>query len=110
MKVTKANAATVYQLASTAAKYAAELYSKKYGEGPMNCGFAWVDINPATGPMVQYLKSIGVGRKGYPKGYTIWDPSNSRTQDMSIKEAGAQAFAQVMREYGVNCYAGSRLD
>ena len=34
------------------------------------CGFAWVNISPARGKFVNYLKKIGKGHKSYQGG---WD-------------------------------------
>ena len=33
------------------------------------CGYAWVNISPARGAFVNYLKSREIGRKGYYGGY-----------------------------------------
>src|SRR3990172_12033858 len=43
------------------------------------CGFAWVTITPARGKMVQYLKSINEGGKGYYGGYQIWVHLNTQS-------------------------------
>jgi hypothetical protein len=103
-------AQAVYEKAVECARAATLKHIDIYGENPFGCGFAWVNINPAKGPMVKYLKALGVGGKGYPKGYQIWNPSNNYTQDMDAKYAGAQAFAKVLSDNGVNAVAGCRLD
>lgn len=100
----------IYDYAVAQAQEATAQSIAKYGESPFGCGFAWVDINPAKGEFVKYLKSLGVGGKGYPKGYSIWNPSGSYTQDMDAKYAGARAFAQVLRDNGINAVEGCRLD
>ena len=72
------------------------------------CGFAWVNISPARGAFVTYLKSINVGSKGYYGGFEIW--VREFGQSITRKEAFAGAFAQVLNSYGINASAGSRLD
>ena len=100
----------LYFEAKDAAEKAAMDYLDTYGEGPMNCGFAWVTIKPARGPLVKYMKSINAGSKGYEGGYQVWNPSGLPTQDMSAKETGAYAFATILRNAGIDCSVGSRLD
>ena len=72
------------------------------------CGFAWINISPARGAFVNYLKSIDAGHKSYYGGYDVW--VNGFGQSMTRKEAYAGAFAGVLRSYGINAYAQSRLD
>src|SRR5690606_11417507 len=35
------------------------------------CGFAWVRIKPARGPLIKYLKDNGIGEKAWNGGWTI---------------------------------------
>lgn len=72
------------------------------------CGFAWINISPARGAFVTYLKSINAGSKGYYGGYEIWVREFGQSVDR--KSAFAGAFAQVLNSYGINASAGSRLD
>ena len=73
------------------------------------CGFAWVKIYPARGAFVTYLKKAGIGStNSYAGGYDIW--VRGYGQSVTRKEAYAQAFAAVLRSYGINCYGESRLD
>lgn len=79
------------------------------------CGFAYITIKPARGGLVQYLKSIGVGWKGYYGGYEV--PAHPRTfegtplvQSVEINGAYARAVAEVLRGYGVPASSYSRLD
>lgn len=84
-------------------------YTKKtyFVEGGV-CGFAWVNISPARGAFVNYLKSIDAGHKSYYGGYDVW--VRGFGQSLARKEAYAQAFAEVLRSYGINAYAQSKLD
>jgi len=73
------------------------------------CGFAWIDIHPARGAFVEYLKSRNWGsKKIYGAGYQIW--VGQYNQSVTRKYAYAQAFAKVLNEYGIKANAGSRLD
>lgn len=101
---------TVVEVATAAAEKATADYIAKNGEH-YPCGFAWVNIKPARGRLVNHLKAIKVGRTDdYYGGYTIWNPSNHATQCMDAKEAGAKAFAEELKKHGVKCYARTRLD
>jgi hypothetical protein len=100
---------TIYNQAIESAKQAeAEMFAK-YGE-PAYCGFAWVDFPSARTPFVTWCKKNNVGSKHWKKGWQIWNPAGNHTQSMDIKEAGAQAFAEVMNANGIQCYMGSRAD
>ena len=103
------NFTSIYEEAMTAAKAAEQAYFEKYGE-PMYCGFAWVDFPSARTPFVTWCKKNNVGSKHWKKGWSIWNPAGNYTQSMDIKEAGAQAFAEVMNKHGIQCYMGSRAD
>jgi len=83
-------------------------YSKKTYVLEGLCGFAWVNVSPARGAFVNYLKSIDAGHKGYYGGYEIWVREFGQSVDR--KSAFAGAFAGVLRKYGINASAGSRLD
>ena len=73
------------------------------------CGFAWVKIFPARGAFVTYLKKAGIGStNSYEGGYDIW--VRGYGQSVTRKEAYAQAFAAVLKSYGINAYGQSRLD
>ena len=74
------------------------------------CGFAHVNISPARGKFVNYLKKIGKGHKSYQGGWDYWVGSSELGQSITRKEAYADAFAKVLKEWGINCYATSRLD
>ena len=72
------------------------------------CGFAWVNISPARGAFVTYLKSKKIGGKAYYGGYEFW--VHEFGQSVDRKSAFAGAFAEVLRSYGIPASAGSRLD
>ena len=68
------------------------------------CGFAWVNISPARGAFVTYLKSINAGHKAYYGGYEFFVHEFGQSIDRK------SAFAGVLRSYGIPASAGSRLD
>lgn len=74
------------------------------------CGFAWVTIRPATGPLIKEMKAQGIGRKAYGGGWQIWNPSGHPTQNITAKEDGAWAYAKVLSDAGFNVSAHARMD
>lgn len=100
---------TIYDKALKAANVAIKAYQDEHGD-PIYCGFAWVAIHPARGAFVNWLKKNDIGSPGYPKGYQIWSPGEYNGQSMDIKEVGAEAFAKVLRENGINAHMSSRAD
>jgi len=49
-------------------------------------------------------------KPAYGGGLSLWNPGGSFTQSMDIKETGAEAYAKVLREHGLDAYMGSRAD
>lgn len=74
------------------------------------CGFAWVRIRPARGAFVNFLKEVGAGYTSEEGGYVVYNPSNNVTQRMDAKMVGAEAFAKVLRDAGINARAECRMD
>lgn len=74
------------------------------------CGFAWVNIKPARGKFIAYLKEQEIGYLAYDGGWNVWNPSDNHTQWMDAKFGGALAFAKVLRKYGIKAIAKSRED
>ena len=93
-----------------AGRQAAQAYIAKHGE-PFYCGFAWVNIYGIKGntKLGRRMKQAGI-EKDYSGAYSIWNPSQHGTQSMDVKEAGAQASAEVFNRYGFRAYMGSRAD
>jgi hypothetical protein len=76
------------------------------------CGFGWVEVYVDRTNSAQAKELIKAGfRKDYkPKCLSMWDPAGVPTQSISVKEAGAEAYAEYLRALGLRAYAGSRLD
>ena len=106
----------------TEAKARAQLAAQEQNErlGPkesrgFDCGFAWITIKPARGAMVNYLKSIGVGRTGdygSGNGYSLWYSKvhDVNTQSLSVHQAAIAEVERVFKDNGIECRTGSRLD
>lgn len=87
-----------------------------YGE-PMYCGFAWVTVYPehkgntrAGKAERAVLAQMGFRKDWTGKAYELWNPTGYAGQSMDVKEAGAQAYAEVLRGAGFKAYMGSRAD
>lgn len=110
--------AEIWKKACEAAQEAATKKNASLGPEALrgfDCGFAWINIKPARGPFVKYLKDNGIGsRGGYDGtgGYGIWysDVHRLSTQSVSVHEAAIEAATNVLKENGINATWSSRLD
>lgn len=98
------------QNATEAAQAEAISYFNEYGEHPLNCGFAWVEVKGIRGNKAKMLKEAGFSKRLSGPGLYTWNPANINTQDMSVKMAGAEAYAEVLRDAGIPAEAHCRLD
>lgn len=87
---------------------------------PLYCGRAWISIKGTT-PLAKFCNKMEAeqgrgaphgfyGMKGYPKGWEFYCPGTYRGQSMDVFEAGAKAFAEVLRENNIECVFHSRAD
>ena len=76
------------------------------------CGFGWVEVyvDRTNSKQAKELLSAGFRKDYKPKCLSMWDPAGVPTQSISVKEAGATAYADYLRNLGLRAYAGSRLD
>lgn len=83
----------------------------RFGE-PAYCGFAWVTLYGVklSTKVGKEFKKIGFRRAFDGDGLQLWNPGNYRGQSMDLNEVGAEAYAQVLRNYGFEAYASSRAD
>jgi hypothetical protein len=86
------------------ARTAAKAFLAQHGDRDA-CGFA---CNSKLG---KALIAAGFS-KSYTGSLQLWNPSKAYVQSISVLEAGADAYAKVLRDkLGLDkCYAGSRLD
>ena len=98
--------------AAMQARTAAKIAYVQVGERDA-CGFAWVNVYGvrSNSKLGKALQSFGF-RKDYTGSLQLWNPSGHNTQSISVKEAGAYAYAEVLRtKLGLDkVYAGSRMD
>jgi hypothetical protein len=98
--------------AAMQARTAAKIAYAQIGERDA-CGFAWVNVwgVRSNSKLGKALQAAGF-RKDYTGSLQIWNPSGHHTQSISVKEAGAYAYAKVLQEkLGLEkVYAGSRMD
>jgi hypothetical protein len=90
---------------------AGQLMYAKVGERDA-CGFGWTEVYVDRTNSKQAKELIKAGfRKDYkPKCLTFWDPAGVPTQSISVKEAGADAFADYLSGLGLKAYGCSRMD
>ena len=94
------------------ARTAAKAFLAKHGDRDA-CGFAWVDVYGvrSNSKLGKWLAAAGF-RKSYTGSLQLWNPSQAGVQSVSVLEAGAEAYAAVIKtKLGLDkVYAGSRLD
>lgn len=95
-----------------AAQKASQAKYREIGGDQYACGFAWVDVyvDRTNSKVAKELIAAGFRKDYKPKCVSMWNPGGLGVQNIDIKEAGAEAMAQVLREVGLKAYAGSRLD
>ena len=76
------------------------------------CGFGWLNIKPARGPLVKYLKEHKIGyTDSYHGGYTVSASAmGSRFQNVYVNEAMCQRAADVLQREGYDVVVYSRWD
>jgi len=97
--------------AKLAADKAQSDWLAEHGDTPY-CGFAWVDVTvPRTNSKeAKALEKMGFTKSYRPKRMDLWKPGSYNGQSMDVHEAGARAYAEVLRQYGFRAYMGSRAD
>jgi hypothetical protein len=105
------NLVELHEVAVQAAKQAEAEFMAKHGE-PFYCGFAWVEVKVerTNSKQAKDLMSIGFGKSWLPKRLQLWNVTGNPTQSMDIKETGARAYAEVLRNNGIEAYMHSRAD
>ena len=93
------------------AEQAGQAMYQKVGERDA-CGFGWVEVyvDRTNSKQAQELIKAGFRKDYKPKCLSMWDPAGVPTQSISVKEAGAYAYAEYLSSLGLKAYAGSRLD
>ncbi len=119
MELSIHTAKTVRELAFAAAAVATDRYIEKYldGHDQFDCGFAWVTVQPKHKGNTklgreerEILRNMGLEKDYTGKRFWWSNPSMSYFQNVSCKEEGARAAAKVLKSYGLDAWANSRLD
>lgn len=100
------------------AKAAARNASNKFFNETLNgqdnypCGFAWTEVYGIKGntKIGKAFQANGFRKSYTSSAYQLWNPSEYKGQNMDVREAGAEAAANVLRKYGFKAYASSRMD
>jgi len=99
--------------AGLAARVAAKQTYAALGGDKGACGFAWVNVwgVRSNSRLGKTLMSYGF-RKDYTGSLQLWNPAKAGVQSLDILEAGAYAYAEVLKnKLGLDrVYAGSRMD
>lgn len=105
------NFAEIFKLADEEGNLAA---FEQHGENLMiyPCGFAWIDL-PKKSSFVAWLKTTDHGKKLIPsftrkKYMEMW--IHKFNQSMLHKQAYAERFVEVLREYGIEAIVNSKID
>lgn len=109
--------AILHEAQAEAHKAASQYFNDQLGGvDQFACGFAWVRIFEYQGAKIngntkvgRLLKKAGV-RQNWNRTFEMWNPPHFPCQNVDTLEAGAEAAAKVLKEYGFTAYAGSRLD
>jgi hypothetical protein len=93
------------------AEQAGQAMYAKVGERDA-CGFGWVEVyvDRTNSKQAKELLKAGFSKSYKPRCLSLWDPAGVPTQSISVKEAGAYAYAEYLSKLGLKAYAGSRLD
>ena len=93
------------------ARGAAQAKYREVGERDA-CGFGWVEVRVTRTNSKQAKELIAAGfRKSYKSGcLDYWDPAGLPTQSISVKEAGADAYAGYLKSLGLDARGCSRMD
>ena len=99
------------QAGKALAEQAGQAMYQKVGERDA-CGFGWVDVyvDRTNSAQAKELIKAGFSKSYKPRCLSMWDPAGVNTQSVSVKEAGAYAYANYLNVLGLKAYAGSRLD
>jgi hypothetical protein len=119
MELSIHTAKTVRELAFAAAAVATDRYIENVlkGEDAFSCGFAWVTVQPKHKGNTKLgreerkvLRALGLEKDWTEKRFQWWNPSKTYFQNIDCKEEGAKAAAKVLKSYGLDAWANSRLD
>lgn len=95
----------LHNLAKENANKAVDAYIKEHGE-TMYCGYAYVKIKGTTSFYRELKKQDLIDFDPY-RGKLVGDVYDTKTQSLDVKEAGALAYANTLKEHGIDAFSGS---
>lgn len=109
---THINFEETHEWALKVSKKAVENALEEHGEPELACGFAWVNIYGVrkSSEVGKRLEKLGYEWSHYDNAYSIWKPADYNGQCVMIHEAGADAYAKVLKKAGIKAVSNSRLD
>ncbi len=109
--VTHENFAEIHAVAEAVAVKAAAATKERIGGDRGACGFAWVNVYNvrSNSKLGKEMAKVGF-RKAYGGGLQLWNPGKAMVQSVEVLESGAVAYAKILKDVGLEAYAGSRLD
>lgn len=108
--------AMIYAQALAAAVAAVKANAHLENPNALDCGFAWVQVTPASHPFIRWCKLNNKGSKHWKRGWEFWKPGANEAgfcgQSVDVFIKGAEAFATSLRHNLIDCTinVGSRLD
>lgn len=104
----------IHAKASRAAEAAADdfFWYRLGGKDQYACGFAWVEVPDVKGNtrLGKRLAKLGFRKQYGRKGLSLWNPSRHSAQNVDTKFHGAVAYANVLKNYGIEAIACDRMD
>lgn len=104
--------------ARVAARDAADSYfdNNMNGQDCGACGFSWVTVQGFQRAAIKGNTKLGKNMlaagfgKDHVRRFRMWNPAQMPVQSVDCLLAGSEAAARVLREYGFDAFADSRLD
>lgn len=92
-----------------------DLEQPVYYEAEGVCGFGWIVVKDSRTRFARWLAKHDIGTKSsYYGGRLISScdlvPADRQSQSYDRKAVAVEAGAGILRQYGIDCYAMSRLD
>lgn len=102
------NTEQILSQANQAAIEAENNFLAKHGE-PMYCGCAWVTVfvDRTNSTEAKQLLDLGFRTSHVRKCLTSGNVGGYKGQSLDVAEAGADAYAEVLRNYGFRAYSKS---
>lgn len=71
-------------------------------------GFCYVEVRGKTNPLYRYCRKYDKKYINGKTGLVFMNPGDFTGKNNRIYQAGAEAFAHVLEDYGIECIVGTR--